>query len=423
VLAPLLISSPGIASPIAGVLLALTVILIASKVGGDFAMRVGQPPVLGELAGGIVLGNLGITGFHGLDFIKHDPYVALLAELGVILLLFEVGLVSTVREMAKVGISAIVVAALGVAAPLVLGWVVATLLLPQLSIYAHVFIGAALTATSVGITARVLRDLGRLDSVEGRIILGAAVIDDVLGLVVLAAVAAIIRSADSGATISVLQIGLIIGKAAAFLVTAVLLGSFLTPRIVKAALRLRGSGLVIASALVICFAFSFAAAKAGLAPIVGAFAAGLVLEPVHFQNRYAPTDESGLEELLAPVTSFLVPIFFVLMGMRVDLTAFAQPEIVGLALALTLAGIVGKQACSLGVPRGVDRLSVGMGMIPRGEVGLIFASIGAGITVVGKPLFDAGTFSALVMMVILTTLVTPPALRWSLARSARKLSS
>jgi Kef-type K+ transport system membrane component KefB len=199
----------------------------------------------------------------------------------------------------------------------------------------------------------------------------------------------------------------------------VLLGGFLIPRIVKAALRLRGSGLVVASALMICFVFSFAAARAGLAPIVGAFAAGLVLEPVHYQNRYAPADESGLEELLAPITSFLVPIFFVLMGMRVELLSFTQPKVVGLALALTLVGIVGKQACGLGVGRGVDRLSVGIGMIPRGEVGLIFASIGAALSVGGRPLFDPGTFSALVMMVILTTLATPPLLRWSLARSAR----
>jgi Kef-type K+ transport system membrane component KefB len=419
VLTALLDVSASDASPVSGVLLALAIILVSSKLGGDLAMRLGQPAVLGELAAGILLGNLGLVGFHTLDSIRRDPYILLLAEIGVVLLLFEVGLASTVREMAKVGLSATIVAVLGVVTPLFLGWGVGALLLPQASIYAHVFIGSALTATSVGITARVLRDLKRSDSAEGRIILGAAVIDDVLGLVVLATVGGLIGAANNGGTVSVLDIGLIVGKAAGFLITAVLLGGFLSPRIFKAAFRLRGSGVLIVSGLVICFLFSYAAARAGLAPIVGAFAAGLVLEPVHYQNLGGHDDDFQLEDLLAPVTSFLVPVFFVLMGLRVDLAGFANPRVVVLALTLTIAAIIGKQACALGVGRGVDRLSIGLGMIPRGEVGLIFANMGLAIKVAGKPILDPTTFSAIVTMVILTTVVTPPALRWSLSRHAR----
>jgi Kef-type K+ transport system membrane component KefB len=413
-------ATSGEVNPVSGVLLALAIILVVSKVGGDLAMRVGQPAVLGELGAGILLGNLGLVGFHGLESIRHDPYVMLLAEIGVVLLLFEVGLASTVREMAKVGGSATIVAVLGVVTPLGLGWGVSALLLPHLSVYAHVFVGSALTATSVGITARVLRDLKRSDSAEGRIILGAAVIDDVLGLVVLATVGGIIGAANSGTAVSPLAIALIVGKAAGFLVTAVVLGGFLSPKIFKAAFRLRGSGVLIVSGLVICFLFSYAASWAGLAPIVGAFAAGLVLEPVHYQSLGGRDDDFQLEDLLAPVTSFLVPVFFVLMGLRVDLAGFANPRVLVLALALTLAAIVGKQACALGVGRGIDRLSIGLGMIPRGEVGLIFANLGLGIKIAGNPILDETTFSAIVIMVILTTMVTPPALRWSLSRNTRR---
>ena len=410
----------GATDPVASVLLALAVILVASKVGGDAAMRLGQPAVLGELGAGMLLGNLGLVGFHRLEGIRVNPHVNMLAELGVVLLLFEVGLASTVREMAKVGVSATLVALLGVIAPLLLGWGVSAALLPSASIYTHVFIGSALTATSVGITARVLRDLKKSEAPEGRIILGAAVIDDVLGLVVLAAVAGIIGAANSGGSISFLEIGIIVGKAGGFLVTAVLLGGFLTPRLFRVAFRLRGSGLLIVSALVICFLFSYAASEAGLAPIVGAFAAGLVLEPVHYQRLAGDQGDFQLEDLLAPVTAFLVPIFFVLMGLRVDLSGFGHLDIVALALALTAAAILGKQACALGVGKGIDRLSVGIGMIPRGEVGLIFANIGLGIRVAGTPILDRSTFSAIVIMVILTTVVTPPALRWSLSRGARR---
>jgi Kef-type K+ transport system membrane component KefB len=403
---------------VAAVLLALAIMLVAAKVGGDLVMRVGQPAVLGELGAGMILGNLDLLGFHGFESIGSNPHIALFAEIGVVLLLFEVGLASTVREMAKVGISATIVALLGMVVPLVLGWAVSALLLPGASIYTHVFIGSALTATSVGITARVLRDLKKSESAEGRIILGAAVIDDVLGLLVLAAVGGIIEAANAGGSVSVLDCGIIVAKAVGFLVTAVLLGGFLAPRLYRAASHLRGSGLLVVSALVMCFLFSYGAARAGMAPIVGAFAAGLVLEPAHYRPMAAASADKALrlEDLLAPLTSFLVPVFFVHMGLRVDLSRFAHLDILALAGALTLAAIAGKQACALGVGQGLDGLSVGIGMIPRGEVGFIFANLGLGIHVGGVPILDQATFAALVIVVVLTTVVTPPALRWSLSR-------
>jgi Kef-type K+ transport system membrane component KefB len=399
-------------------LLALVVILGGSKLGGDLAVRLKQPAVLGELLGGVILGNLDLAGFRALSFIEHDPMVDLLAQLGVIVLLFEVGLESTVAQMARVGATAFRVAVLGVVAPMLLGWGVGAVLLPDHSIYVHLFLGATLCATSVGITARVLQDLGESKAREAQVILGAAVIDDVLGLVVLAAVSGIIAAADAGGAAELGPIAWIVVKAAVFLFGAVGLGVWLTPRLYALASRLNGSGVLLGVSLAFCFALSWAAGAAGLAPIVGAFAAGLVLEGAAYKP-FTDRGEQELEHLVHPVSQFLAPVFFVLMGFRVDLSTFANVEVLGLAAALTLAAIVGKQACMLGVfDRTMRRLPVGIGMVPRGEVGLIFANIGLTLTIGGERIVDAGTFAAVVMMVIATTLVTPPALAWSLRRGA-----
>jgi Kef-type K+ transport system membrane component KefB len=290
-------------------------------------------------------------------------------------------------------------------------------LLPEHGPYVHAFIGATLTATSVGITARVLKDLGRSQSPEARVILGAAVIDDVLGLVILAVVGGVIAAADAGGTLSYAEIGLVLFKATGFLVGALVLGVYVSPRLFQGTARLHGSGVLLATALVFCFTLAYLAAVIGLAPIVGAYAAGLILEAVHFQD-FKDKGERHLEELVQPISSFLVPVFFVLMGMRVELDAFARVEVLGLAAALTVVAIIGKQVCGLGtLGGGLDRLSVGIGMIPRGEVGLIFANIGLGLTVGGERIVDEAVFSAIVIMVIVTTLVTPPALKWSLLRA------
>jgi Kef-type K+ transport system membrane component KefB len=404
---------------LAPVVLALAVILAAAKLGGDIAERIGQPAVLGELVFGVLVGNLSLLGVDWFQFISTNATIGVIAQLGAVILLFEVGLESTVREMLQVGIRSLAVGVLGVVTPWALGWWVGALLLPDHSVYVHAFLGAALTATSIGITARVLKDLGYAQSPEARVIMGAAVIDDVLGLVVLAAVAAVIAAADSGASLSYGAIALVLGKALIFLFGALLLGVVLSPRLFTLASRLRGQGVLLATALSFCFTLAWSASAIGLAPIVGAYAAGVILEDLHYRD-FAAKEEWRLEDLVRPISSFLAPVFFVLMGMRVDLTTFARPEILGLAAVLTMAAVIGKQACALGaLGSKLDGLSIGIGMIPRGEVGLIFASIGLTLVVHREHIIDAATYSAVVIMVMLTTLVTPPLLKWSLGRRRR----
>ncbi|MGB7218435.1 MAG: cation:proton antiporter [Vicinamibacterales bacterium] len=401
---------------IAPLLLSLAIILIVAKLGGHVAVRLGQPSVLGELLVGVLIGNLALVGYSGLQHLGSDAGLELLAELGVILLLFQVGVESTVGQMLKVGLSSFLVGMLGVAGPFVLGWAVAAWLLPSESMYAHVFLGATLTATSVGITARVLKDLGRSQSSEARVILGAAVIDDVLGLVILAVVTGVIAAADQGATLSYAAVGIVVLKASVFLVGSLVLGVYLSPSLFSLASRVKSGGVLLALGLALCFITAWSAHAVGLAPIVGAFAAGLVLEDLHYRD-FVSRGELTLDHLVEPIVSFLAPVFFVLMGMRTDLRVFAEPGVLGLAAGLTLAAIAGKQLCSLGVVGlKLDRLSVGIGMIPRGEVGLIFANIGLTLMVAGERVVDQRIFSAVVAMVIVTTVMTPPALKWSFAR-------
>jgi Kef-type K+ transport system membrane component KefB len=406
------------ADPVVPLLLALVVILAAAKVGGWLAERLRQPAVLGELLIGIVLGNLGLAQIHVLEPMKQDVLLATLAELGVILLLFDVGLESTVGQMMKVGRSAVLVAVLGVIAPFALGWGVGAWLLPEKPAYVHAFLGAVLTATSVGITARVLRDLDRSRSKEARIILGAAVIDDVLGLVILAVVGGIITAANEGsARLPIASLVLIAGKALLFLVIAIVFGSILVPRALRVASKIRVRGILLTSGLIFCFLLSYLAAQVGLAPIVGAFAAGLILEPAYFEAFEERKSGLTLRSLVDPIAIVLVPIFFVRTGMLVDLGSFADPSILGLAAAITVAACLGKGACMLGVlERGLNRLAIGIGMVPRGEVGLIFANVGAALTLAGEPIVTPSLYAAIVFMVIVTTLVTPPALQWSLSR-------
>ena len=270
-------SGPGV-QDVAPVALALAVILVAAKLGGDWAIRVGQPSVLGELLVGVVLGNLSLLGISGFDSLTRGPFIDMLAHLGVLLLLFEVGLESTVKEMLHVGPQALLVASLGVLAPFALGWGVGALFLPSEGVHAHAFLGATLCATSVGITARVLRDLKRSRTAEARVILGAAVIDDVLGLVILAVVSSVISAADSGRTLSYWDMGVLLLKAGGFLGGSLFLGVLLSPRLFHVASRLRSPSVLLAVGLSFCFSLAWLASRIGLAPIVGAFAAGLILK-------------------------------------------------------------------------------------------------------------------------------------------------
>jgi len=315
------------------------------------------------------------------------------------------------------------VAFLGVVAPFLLGWMVSAYFLPDAATLTHIFIGATLCATSVGITARVFRDLGKLATREARIILGAAVIDDVLGLLILAVVSGAIQAAAVGGTLSAFDVGWIAAKSIAFLIASIAIGHSLIPRLLRGAGRLETRGVLLTLAISFCLFLAWAAAEVGLAPIVGAFAAGLILDEVHFKPTGGRV-ERDLHDLLQPVSTVLVPIFFVLMGLKVDLRLFARVDILGFAAALTVAAIVGKQICALGVvERDVNRLAIGLGMIPRGEVGLIFAGIGASLMLpltngVREPVVNAATFGAIVIMVIITTLITPLALKWSLEKKS-----
>lgn len=408
------------ADPITSVLVALAIILAGAKVGGHVAEHVGQPAVLGELLVGVLLGNLHHAGLGDLRWMLADRGVATLAELGVVLLLFEVGLESTVGDMLRVGGRSFAVAVLGVVTPWALGWWVSAALMPGRSIYIHAFVGAALTATSVGITARVFGDLGCARAPEARIVLGAAVIDDILGLVVLTLMTSLVGAADRGVSPSATDILWVLAKSVVFLIGAVVTGALTSPVLFRLAARLRGRGLLIVTALVFCFTLAFLASRVGLAPIVGAYAAGLLLEDVH-ALPFAGRGSADLRLLVEPIADFLVPVFFVVMGLRVDLADLARPEILTLGVALTLVAIAGKQACAAGVlGTGLDALSVGIAMIPRGEVGLIFANLGLGLAIHGQHLVDDGTFAAIVLTVMLTTLLTPPALAWSLSRGGTR---
>ena len=412
----------------------IAVILLAAKVS-SLVERWGQPSVLGELVMGVILGNLVLVGISIFEPIKTNEIILFLSELGVVILLFQIGLESNIREMGKVGLRAGLVAVVGVVAPFLLGtYVVGPFLLPGLSFNSYLFLGATLTATSVGITARVFKDLGKLHLPEAKIILGAAVIDDVLGLVILAVVSALVTLG----AVSLGMVSWIIAKAVLFLIGSIVLGQLLAPSISRFFSRIHtGVAMKFTVAFSFGLVFAYLAGEIGLAPIVGAFAAGLVLDPVHFRffmnseviedvkQEIAGTDpqireriegvinrhsDRHIEDLLNPIGHFLVPIFFVVTGMAVRLETLFNLPILLVALGLTLAAFIGKYVAGF-VVKGVNRSLVGFGMVPRGEVGLIFATIGRALGVISDEVF-----SVVVIMVILTTLLTPPILAFILKR-------
>lgn len=399
------------------VLLSLALVVVGAKLAGELVERLGLPAIVGELTLGILLGNLAFMGGPDLSGLAEGDAFVVLAELGALLLLFNVGLESTPSEMLAVGGRATLVAFVGVVTPLLLGFGVGTVLQPGASWMLHGFLGAMLAATSVGISARVLQDTGALKTPFARIILGAAVIDDVLGLLVLAVISGVITAAQTGHSLGLVPVGMIVGKALAFLLGALIVGSFLSPHVFRTALRLRSRGVVQALSLGLCFGLAFLADRAGLAPIVGAFAAGLVLEEVHFEGQVR-RGERPLHESLEPLIALLVPVFFVRMGMLVDVRSFASGPILALATGLTIAAVAGKLACALAVPARLSPLAVGLGMMPRGEVGLIFAGMGTKLVLDGRPVVDGGTYAAAVFMVMITTLATPPALAWAIRRGS-----
>lgn len=414
----------------------MAILLLFAKVA-SLVEKIGQPSVLGELVIGVILGNLALFGFTAFEAAEADPLLKFLAELGVIILLFQIGLESNIQKMSKVGISAFLVATVGVVVPFVLGtYIAGPYLMPGLPSSGYLFLGAALTATSVGITARVFKDLGKLQTPEAQIVLGAAVIDDVIGLIILAVVSAI---ATVG-TVSAMTIALISGKAIAFLVGAIVLGRFLAPVFGNAFSKIQtGVGMKFTLAISFGLLLAAAAQAIGLAPIVGAFAAGLVLDPVHFkyfkdfhvvddvreatkdlppdvrhsiEKAIEPHAERHIEYLVEPLGHLFVPLFFVMTGMSVNLSTLFNPSIIFVALGITVIAFLGKIVAGLAAGK-VKKSIVGWGMVPRGEVGLIFATIGRGLGVVTDELF-----SVIVIVVILTTLLTPPILSYQLRKLA-----
>ncbi len=413
------------------------VLLLAAK-GASLIERFGQSAVLGELLMGLILGNFYLIGITIFEPIKSDAFIPFLAELGVVILLFQVGLESNIKKMAQKGTRALMVAIIGVVAPFVLGtFLVGPWLLPGLDFNTYLFLGAALTATSVGITARVFRDLGQSQSDEAGIIIGAAVIDDIMGLIVLAVVSAIVTEGS----VSVASVAIIIAKAIGFLVGAIVIGQLTAKSIGKFFSWIHtGVGMKFTLAIVFALIFAAVAGLIGLAPIVGAFAAGLILDPVHFSYFKKPksvedlemhaeeiTDEQTkqrlkhiadehsekhIEDLIEPVANMFVPLFFVYTGMNVKLDTLFDPKILLVALGITAVAFVGKYVAGL-VAGNVNKNIVGFGMVPRGEVGLIFATIGKGLGVLNDEVF-----SVIVVMVILTTLITPIILTTLIKRQA-----
>ena len=415
----------------------MAVILILARMG-TFIERVGQPAVLGELFVGIALGNLSLLGMDFIEPLRHDAVFFFLAQLGIVILLFEVGLESKIEEMRRLGFRVFVVALTGVALPFILGTVaIPKLFMPALPLEGRLFLGAMLTATSVGVTARVFRDLGRLNSPEARMVLGAAILDDILGLVILAVIKAIVESGS----ISAPAIAWISGKALFFVGTAILLGQLLAKRMGRVLSWIQpGIGMKFILAISFCLMFAGFAEHVGLAPIVGAFAAGLVLEPVHFTHFDDPEivrdvgrtindaypeiqykviqvleDHADIhvQTLIRPIGFFLVPLFFVRTGMDVRLDLFCDPDILLLAMGTTAVAFIGKIAAGL-FAGPVRQSVVGWGLVPRGEVTLIFAATGKTLGVLSDALF-----TAIIIMVVTSTVLVPPVLNVLIKRTSR----
>ena len=380
----------------------IALILFIAKIS-SFVDRFGQPPVLGELIVGIMLGNLALIGFSGLEAMKSSEILTFLAEIGVVILLFQIGLESNIGDLRRVGVRAIMVALVGVIVPFVLGtFLIGPWFFAAENFSTHLFLGATLTATSVGITARVFKDLGKLNTKEAKIVLGASVIDDVLGLIMLAVVTGIVVTGS----IDTASVVWIIFKAFGFLALAILFGQIMSRQLTKFMLKIQTDvSSEFAIALSMGLFFAYLADVVGLAPIIGAFAAGLILDEVKIKIPEEVQKDSktrkSIEEVIEPLGFFFVPIFFVVTGMSVNLDVFSSSSVVATALIITVIAIAGKIVAGL-VAGKTNKMIVGLGMVPRGEVGLIFAAVGQGLGVISQEIF-----SIIVVMVIITTIITP----------------
>ena len=397
--------------PLAGTLMLLALLWLSAKVGGELALRLKLPAVTGELAVGLALTVLHRSWMAFPD-VAASPATELLGGLGVVVLMFAVGLESTVPQMLKVGLASLRVALIGVVLPMAAGLAGAWLLLPQGSPFVlDLFIGACLCATSIGISAQVLREKGASHSVAGRIIVGAAVVDDVLGLLVLVAVSGLVGSASGGSAGPNLAWPLTL--ALGFLAIAFTLGRLATPHLFRLANRFRSEQVLLPLGLGFAFLLAWLGNLAGLASIVGAYAAGLILEPAHIEDLER-RERRTLEELVHPLVTVLSPLFFVLMGAKVDPSALFKPSTLGIAVVLAMLGVAGKFVAGYGSGKGTRAAVVGWGMVPRGEVGLIFVATGAQLHLNGAPLLSADVQAGIIGALLLTTVAGPVGLGWVL---------
>ncbi|WP_412754488.1 cation:proton antiporter [Legionella donaldsonii] len=448
--------------PVAPVILWVTLILFFAILGRYIARRFNQPGVLGELLIGVFLGNLcylfgsqlvvilregsaifnimremlaGISlpqavassvsdpyyakqvtdalgNGNGIDLIKVAYVLDIFSRYGVIFLLFMVGLESSVEELKHTGRESVQVAIIGVIVPIILGFAVAHLMLPKSSYQADLFVAATLSATSIGITARVLAEMKKLRTREARTILGAAMIDDILGLVILAIVSSVVISG----VVDLVMVGRVIISATLFFIVVITLGPWVIRKAVSffKFLELWEAKLFISFIFVMLLAWI--ATLIHLATIIGAFAAGLIIHDGLFESRTrSASDSLSIHNLVAPLESILAPLFFILIGIQVKLESFWDWQVLLMASGLIAAAVVGKLVSGLGADRKDDRLLIGIGMLPRGEVGLIFASIGRTLGVMSDQLF-----SAIVLMVIVTTVIAPPFIKARYGKSDQK---
>ncbi len=443
--------------PVAPVILGVTGILFVALIGRFSARKLGFPSVIGELIMGIIAGNLAfyyqvdlitvlregpaifdtmenllkgedlelaclnavgiegtwhildiLRGPHGNEILQVAHTVDVFSRYGIIFLLFLVGIDTSIDEMLKVGPNSSRVAIVGVLLPFALGMMVSTLLIEDVELHTSMFLGATLAATSVGITAMVLQEMKMEQTEIAHIILGAAVFDDVLGLLMLTIISGIVVTGS----IDMMQISITIIIASVFLLATVYIGPYFIRLLVRLFSRLD----IIEAKMFVSYLFvmlmAWMANLSGLATIIGAFAAGLILHDAYFESweddRKCPVT---IKDLIMPLEVILVPIFFVLMGLQVKLETFLQTDVMLLAAGLLVAAIVGKLFSGLGAFGVKNKMAIGIGMMPRGEVGLIFAAIGKSLGVL-----DDALFSAVVLMVIVTTLLSPPLFKHCLKR-------
>jgi Kef-type K+ transport system membrane component KefB len=368
------------------VLIELFVLFAAAKVAGELFEHIHQPAVVGELLAGVLVGPhvLGLVGTG------DEGVLAVLAEVGVIILLFTVGLETSVTDLRRVGRPALLVGSLGVVLPFAGG--IALMFALGYGQADSLFVGAAIVATSVGVTARVFRDLRAVGTTAARVVVAAAVVDDILAIMVLAVVAGLVQGDLS--TVSLL---ILVVEVLAFLAVVLLLGPRATRRL-STVVRIPGvpdSPFLVA--VLLTLGLAALSEVIGLAAIIGAFLAGLVFE---FRKEEVTNQ-------IEPVYELLVPFFFAITGTRLDPTVFADPAILGLASAVTVIAVATKVGGGYLGTAGLERqtrLTVGVGMVPRGEVGLIVASLGLSLGL------DPALFGVVVAMTVVTTLLTPPVL-------------